>query len=132
MIPRYFICVTCSIGVEYKYSIIFLSSLLFRLVTSMALDFFSLNLTLFLLDHLSILLSSKFAKFSTSLTDLPLVAISRSSAYATALVFARNFVVSNELNCKFQSPGPQHDPCGQPLVTVFSSCKLFVATVAVR
>ena len=114
------------------YSIIFLSSLLFLLVTSVTLDFFSLNLILFFLDYLSILLSSKFAKFSNSLTDFPLVAISRSSAYATTLVLARNVCVNNELNCKFQSPGPLHDPCGQPLVTIFSLFKLFVATAAGR
>jgi len=59
--PTYFIWRTCSSGLECRYSVIFLSSFCFLLVTSMTLDFLSLNFILFLLDHPSILLNSTFA-----------------------------------------------------------------------
>ena len=70
IIPRYFIVFTCSKGFFlFKYNLIPFISFLSLLDINITLDFSSLNLILLLADHVVILLSSKFEKFSASLTN---------------------------------------------------------------
>ena len=58
--PKYFILVTCSIGLLFSYTLISLLSLRLLLETNIILDFSSLNLILLLFDQAAILLSSPF------------------------------------------------------------------------
>ena len=73
------------------------ASFCFLLDISITFDFSSLKRTLFLFDHVVILLVSKFKKFSASLTVSPLVTSIRSSANATALVRLVNLRFSKKL-----------------------------------
>ena len=118
--PKYFIAVTCSKGLLFKYTLISFVSFRFLLDINKILDFSSLNVTLLLLDHAVILLTSQFEKFSASLTVFPLTASIRSSANATALVRLVNLRFSRDLYRVFQNPG-QQDPCSYPLLTSFHS-----------
>jgi hypothetical protein len=62
------------------------------------------------------LLNSSLSMFSASLMESAFIMITRSSAKATVFVWSVYLRLSKELYCMFQKPGPQHDPCGQPLV----------------
>jgi len=104
----------------------------FLLDINIALDFSSLKPTLFSFDHAVILLISTFEKFSVSLIVSPLVISSRSSANATTFVVLVYYRFSKELYWMFQNPGPQHDPCGHPLVTSLCSLMLLVDRMAER
>ena len=76
---------TCSRGLVFRYILTLVLSLLFLLVTSITLDFCSLNVILFSFAQFVILRFSTLAKFSASWTFSALTAISRSSANAMAL-----------------------------------------------
>ena len=60
IIPKYFIWVTCSKGLLFKYTVMFLFSLRFILETSNTLDLVSLNLILLFFAHPFTLLGSTF------------------------------------------------------------------------
>ena len=106
-------------------------SLLYATCLQLLVFFCSLNVTLLLSAHFDIMFISIFAKFSASRTFSALTAINRLSAKAITLVRFPNSRLSSVLYWKFQNPGPQLDPCGQPLLTSFSTCMLLVLRVAV-
>ena len=49
----------------------------------------------------------------------------KSSAKATALVLSESCMFRRELYKIFQYPGPQQDPCGDPLVNAIQKLALF-------
>ena len=131
IIPKYLMLLTCSRGLLFKYTDTSVLSFLFLLVTTITFDVCTLNVILVSSAHFHILFISIFGNFSASRTFSTLTAISRSSAKAIALVRFPNSRLSNVLYWMFQNPGPQQDPCGQPLLTSFSTCMLLVLRVAV-
>jgi hypothetical protein len=54
--------------------------------------------------------------FSASPIESAFIITTKSSANATVFVCLVYLKLKIELYCMFQNPGPQHDPCGQPLV----------------
>ena len=118
IIPKYFIVVTCCNGLLLNYMLTSLISFRFLLDITITLDFSSLKSILLFFTHFVILFISTFDIFSAALTVSILIANIKSSANATSLVLFVNWRFSRELYWMFQYPGPQQDPCGDPLVTV--------------
>ena len=65
-----------------------------------------------------------FEMFYAALMVSFLMANIKSSANVTALEYFVNRMFSRELYRIFQNPGPQQDPCDDPLVTFL--CKLIL------
>ena len=97
MIPRYLLLLKCFTGLLFKYMDTSLFSLLFSLVTTITLDFYSLKVLILSFAQFDTLLISMFAKFSSSRMVSDLNAISKSSATAIALVRFPNSRLINEL-----------------------------------
>ena len=86
MIPKYLMILNHGNGLEFRYILNLVFSLLFLLVASIILDFCSLKAILFSFAQFVISFIYMLAKFSASWTFSALTAISRSSANAIALV----------------------------------------------
>ena len=77
---------TCCRGLEFRYILTSVISLLFFLAASITLDFCSLKAILFSFAQFVILFISMLAKFAASRTFSALTAISKSSANVMTLV----------------------------------------------
>ena len=86
VIPKYLMLLACSSGLEFRYKMTSVISILFLLVASITLDFCSLKVILFSSAQVVILFISMFAKLSATWTFPALTVLIRSSANAMALV----------------------------------------------
>jgi hypothetical protein len=66
---------------------------------------------LFSFDHFEIFSQFNIGNVLASLIDSALIMITMSSGIATVFVWLVYLRLKSNLNCMFQKPGPQQDPC---------------------
>ena len=114
----------------YSNKLKYFISFRFLFVSSISFDISSLNFILLSVAHYAILFSSMLAKFSASPIDSASTINTKTSAKAKLFVCFVYLRVRVVLYLMFHSPGPQHDPCGHPLVMWFSILMLFIFITA--